>query len=581
MAPELGPERQRPAPPGLIAARPHVLVVEDDETVADVLREVLADEPYELAFAASGEEALERVAGGCPDLILTDISLPGRSGLDVMRQARAADPEVAVVLMTGHATVQNSIDALREGASDYITKPFDDITEIPKTIERHLRTRRLKVENRALLEQLRVQNEVLQRHELELRERVTQATENLDTLYRVSMEIGANLELQPRLAMVAETAARLVRAGAAVVYLQSEDSDEYRAAAAHGVALPIADPVAPHFEAGEGWLGRLVQERASARHVVPPGAPLELPGFPHVKAGEALTVPMVQERQAIGVMVAFGREDGFTDGDLEFLSMFASQAAVQVRNSQLFERTKVLDRLKSDFVAVVSHEIRTPLTSVKGAVELLSDTRYFHNTEQQVKLLSIAHANADRLLLLINDILDFSKLESASLPMSMERQHLGPVVQQAAQNLRMLLEERKIKLQIEVPDALPEGMLDAHRIAQVVTNLLSNAIKFSPPGGEVCIAATASGGVLRVTVRDHGDGIQAKDLPRLFRKFQQIDSGSTRKVGGTGLGLVISKGIVEQHGGRIGVESLPGEGSTFWFTLPVAGAQSQPAQRAA
>jgi signal transduction histidine kinase/DNA-binding response OmpR family regulator len=581
MSPESGPDRERTPPHGLVPPSASVLIVEDDETVADVLREVLGDEPYELSFAGTGEEALERIAESCPDLILTDISLPGKSGLEVMRLARAVDPEVAVVLMTGHATVQNSIDALREGASDYITKPFDDIGEIPKTIERHLRTRRLKVENRGLLEQLRRQNEVLQRHEHELRERVAQATGNLDTLYRVSMEIGANLELAPRLAMVARTAARLVGATSAAVYLQGEDTDEYRAAAAHGLALALADAASPHFVTGEGWLGRLVQERSPTLHRVAAAASLELPGFPDAVAREALAVPMLQERQAIGVMVVFGRDAGFTEDDLEFLRMFVSQASVQVRNSQLFERTKVLDRLKSDFVAVVSHEIRTPLTSVKGAVELLSDGRYFENTEQQTKLLSIAHANADRLLLLINDILDFSKLESASLPMSIERQRLAPVVQQAAHNLRMLLEERKIKLIIDIPGSLPEAMLDAHRITQVVTNLLSNAIKFSPAGGSVRIAATGSSDVLRVSVRDHGDGIEPKDLPRLFKKFQQIDSGSTRKVGGTGLGLVICKGIVEQHGGRIGVESLPGEGSTFWFTLPVAGAAGQPASHAA
>jgi signal transduction histidine kinase/DNA-binding response OmpR family regulator len=573
MTSEPGNDRPNAAPSptsALLAPPARVMVVEDDASVADVLREVLSDEPYQLLFADTAEKAMVLITADCPDLILTDISLPGKTGLEVMRHARAVDPEVAVILMTGYASVQTAIDALRQGASDYFTKPFEEIGDIPKTVSRHLRNRRLKVENRALLEQLQRQNEVLQRHEQELRERVAHATGNLDTLYRVSMEIGANLELQPRLQRIAETAARLVSARGAVVYLQSGDSGEFRGVAAHGVERPFVEEGSAHFLAGSGLLGEVASTQGAARHGNPAGERFELPGFAGPVAHEALAVPMVQERQAIGVLVVLDRAEGFTADDVEFLRMFATQAAVQVRNSQLFEHTKVLDRLKSDFVAVVSHEIRTPLTSVKGALELLSDARYFHNSEQQSKLLTIAHANAERLLLLINDILDFSKLESASLPMTIERQRLEPVVQQAAQNLRMLLEERRIKLELWLPEQLPDALLDAHRITQVVTNLLSNAIKFSPPGGQVRIEASAADRVLRVTVRDHGDGIASKDLPKLFKKFQQIDSGSTRKVGGTGLGLVICKGIIEQHGGRIGVESAPGEGSTFWFTLPAA-----------
>ncbi len=573
MTPESGPDRKPdPArsPSAMLAPPARVMVVEDDETVADVLREVLSEEPYELLFADSAEKAMVLITEDCPDLILTDISLPGKSGLEVMRHARAVDPEVAVILMTGYASVQTAIDALRQGASDYFTKPFEEIGDIPKTVSRHLRNRRLKVENRALLEQLQRQNEVLQRHEQELRERVAHATGNLDTLYRVSMEIGANLELQPRLMRIAETAAKLVSARAAVVYLQSGESGEFHGVAAHGVELPLLEEGSAHFLAGAGLLGEVASTQAAARRGSPDGERCELPGFPRPVAHEVLAVPMVQERQAIGVLVVLDRAEGFSADDVEFLRMFATQAAVQVRNSQLFEHTKVLDRLKSDFVAVVSHEIRTPLTSVKGALELLSDVRYFQNSDQQSKLLTIAHANAERLLLLINDILDFSKLESASLPMTIERQRLEPVVQQAAQNLRMLLEERRIKLELSLPERLPDALLDAHRITQVVTNLLSNAIKFSPVGGHVRIEAGVADRVLRVSVRDHGDGIASKDLPKLFKKFQQIDSGSTRKVGGTGLGLVICKGIIEQHGGRIGVESSPGEGSTFWFTLPAA-----------
>jgi signal transduction histidine kinase/DNA-binding response OmpR family regulator len=556
--------------PNMIVPAARVLIVEDDPTVADVLREVLCEEPYELVFAATGDEALRQIAERCPDLILTDISLPGKSGLDVMRQGRLADPEIAVILMTGYASVQTAIDALRLGASDYVAKPFEDIGDVPKLVSRHLRNRRLKVENRALLEQLQRQNETLQRHEHELRERVEQATGNLDTLYRVSMEIGANLELQPRLLHIVEIAAQLVKGRSSVLYLQSRESGEFRAVAGHGIELQPAEDDSPHFLAGGSLLGKVASEQSPLRHGSVAGPRFDLPGVRGLVGHELLAVPMVQERQSIGVLVVLDHAEGFSDDDVEFLSMFAAQAAVQVRNSQLFEHTQVLDRLKSDFVAVVSHEIRTPLTSVKGALELLSDNRYFQNTEQQGKLLTIAHANAERLLLLINDILDFSKLESASLPMTIERQRLEPVVLQAAQNLRMLLEERRIKLALKMPSDLPDAMLDAHRITQVVTNLLSNAIKFSPPGGEVVIEASVTVGVLRVSVRDQGEGIAAGDLLKLFKKFQQIDSGSTRKVGGTGLGLVISKAIIEQHAGRIGVESTPGVGSTFWFTLPAA-----------
>src|SRR5438105_391269 len=279
---------------------------------------------------------------------------------------------------------------------------------------------------------------------------------------------------------------------------------------------------------------------------------------------------MVDEGSVMGVLAVLDKAEAFDADDEDFLGLFASQAAIAIRNSQLFEYTKSLDRLKSEFVAVVSHEIRIPLTSVKGAVELLTDERYFRNNEQQVKLLAIAHANTERLLTLIGDILDFSKLESGSMPMHYERQRLEPVILQAASNLRTLLEERQIQLDILMSPELPDLLLDPNRITQVVTNLLSNAIKFSHNEGRIEVFADLHEGCVRVGVRDHGEGIAAQDLPKLFQRFSQIDSTSTRRTGGTGLGLVICKGIVEQHGGQMSVESTLGAGSTFYFTLSPA-----------
>jgi signal transduction histidine kinase/DNA-binding response OmpR family regulator len=555
-----------PAPAGIeVEPAARLLVVDDEPSIVDILQEFLGSMAYEVHVARSGEEALQRLPQVQPDVVITDINLPGISGLELMRQAKARDGEVAVIVLTGHVSAASAIEALRQGAYDYVTKPFD-LEEVQKIVERAIANRRLRAINRQLVEELRQKNDILQHHEHELRERVRLATWQMTTLYEVGKEISANLELAPRLQIMAAKAAELSGGRGAVIYLRSEDTEEARVAAVHELAPPGEHDSIHAFDA-ERTLGFSPSEPAPVRRATG-GATLELPALPSARVSSLLAVPMVTENAVIGAMVVVDKPGGFTAADEGFLALFAAQSAIAVRNSQLYEHTKTLDRLKSEFVAVVSHEIRTPLTSVKGAIELLSDHRFFANTEQQRKLLNIAQANAERLLVLINDILDFSKLESASLPMVMERHTLEPVVQQAIQNLRTLIEERRITVDLVLDPTLPDLMLDANRIVQVLTNLLSNAIKFSPPGGHIVVSATAGESHVQVSVTDHGEGIAATDLPKLFRKFSQIDSGSTRRVGGTGLGLVICKGIVEQHGGTMGVESRLGEGSTFYFVLP-------------
>jgi len=548
---------------------PRILVVDDEPTVVDVFNEFLAAQGYEVTVVSNGEDAVRVIPSLRPDIILTDINLPGLSGLEVMRHARAHDPEVAVIVVTGYASAATAIDALRQGAYDYVTKPFD-LDEVHQIVERGIANRRLKAINRQLVEELREKNDILERHEQELRERVALATRQMTTLYELGNEISANLELEPRLQLVASRSAELTLAPGAVVYLRPQDLNEFKPVAVHGFDWSVREVNAGNVIPPDGVLAPAAQHQQSVRLAPTPDADsIAVPGLPGVRCRTLLALPLVSEGQTIGVLAVCDKSEGFSAEDESFLALFASQAAIAIRNSQLYEHTKSLDRLKSEFVAVVSHEIRTPLTSVKGAVELLSDPAYFQNSEQQKKLLSIAHANGDRLLVLINDILDFSKLESSSLPMSLERQRLEPVVEQAAQHMRTLLEERGIQLSVELPSDLPDLHMDAGRVSQVITNLLSNAIKFSPHGGAIHVGAAVGEGAVRVSVRDHGEGIAPENLPKLFRKFSQVDTAPTRRYGGAGLGLVICKGIVEQHGGRIWVESTPGEGSTFYFTLPL------------
>ncbi|MBI1799786.1 MAG: response regulator [Candidatus Eisenbacteria bacterium] len=547
-----------------------LLVVDDEPAVVEVFEEFLRLQGYQISTASSGEDAVRMIPNLLPDIILTDINLPGLSGLEVMRFAKTVDPEVGVIVVTGHASASNAIEALRQGAFNYIQKPFD-LDEIHEVVERALANRRLKAVNRELVEDLRQKHEILQHHEQELRERVRVATWQMTALYDVGKEIMADLELVPRLKLVAARGADLSGAAAAVIYLKGADDGRFHAALAHGVDLAVRESVAPTPLNAQPPLVMPALEHGPVRSRRAPGAPaIELPAVPAGRFNDLMAVPMVSGGECVGALILLDKPGGFSDDDEGFMSLYAAQAANAVRNSQLYEHTKSLDRLKSEFVAVVSHEIRTPLTSVKGAVELLSDDHYFHNNEHQAKLLSIAHANTERLLVLINSILDFSKLEAVALAMNMERQRLEPLIQQAAYNLRTLLDERRIQLSVDLSAELPDLMLDPNRVAQVITNLLSNAIKFSPEGGRIEVTAEPWEGAVRVGVRDYGEGIAAQDMPKLFKRFSQIDSGSTRKVGGTGLGLVISKGIVEQHGGRIWVDSVPAQGSTFYFTLPIA-----------
>ena len=547
-----------------------ILVVDDEPSVAEIFQEFLTDQGHEITVAASGEEAQRLIPALRPDIVLTDINLPGISGLEVMRFAKRSDPETAVIVVTGHASAATAIDALRQGAYDYITKPFD-LDEIHQIVERGLANRRLKAINRRLVEELRQKNEILQYHEQQLRERVANATAQLRRLYDVGMEVSANLELAPRLGMICEKSAELYGASAAIVFLMQPEQDDCYAAAVHGVELPALDEGQVHWLRRDSVITAAVTERRTVLRNVPDAAePESMPGFHGLSWRALLAAPMVADGQVIGVIAVFDSARSFTDDDESFLELFASQTAIAVRNSQLFEHTKSLDRLKSEFVAVVSHEIRTPLTSIKGAVELLSDGRYFDNTGQQGKLLAIANANTERLLVLINDILDFSKLESSSLSLNLERQPLEPVIEQVANGMRTLIEEHRVQLEFQYGERIPDVAMDAGRITQVLTNLLSNAIKFSPAGGSIQIQTELVAGEIQVSIRDHGEGIAPHNLAKLFRKFSQIDSTSTRRAGGAGLGLVICKGIVEQHGGRIWVESVPGEGSAFFFTLPVA-----------
>ncbi len=229
---------------------------------------------------------------------------------------------------------------------------------------------------------------------------------------------------------------------------------------------------------------------------------------------------------------------------------------------------KEIDRMKNEFISIVSHELRTPLTAIKGSLGLLNGGVLGTLPEKASGIVRMALGNTDRLIRLINDILDIEKIESGKQEFFFEPEDIGKLIQSTLDGLQSMAEEAEVCLTCSVQPVVAE--VDHDRMVQVITNLVSNAVKFSPKGAEVRVEQQIiDNDRLKVSVHDQGPGIPEEQKHKLFQKFQQLDSSNRRKKGGTGLGLSISKDIVEIHGGHISVESKPGEGSVFYFDIPL------------
>ncbi|MCC5632206.1 PAS domain S-box protein [Nostoc sphaeroides CHAB 2801] len=268
---------------------------------------------------------------------------------------------------------------------------------------------------------------------------------------------------------------------------------------------------------------------------------------------------------------------------IELIDLSGVQCALLIAND-ITERK----RLENEFISLVSHELRTPLTSTMGALDLLGAGQLGTLTEQGQKVLSIATTNTERLIRLINDILDLERMKSVKIFMQKVKCNAADLLIMATETMQAMADKLQVKLIVH-PLAI-ELWADPDRLLQTLTNLISNAIKFSEPGDTVWVSATLAEhkgvelrendrastqstllpGFLLITIRDEGRGIPKDKLQIIFERFQQVDASDSRNKGGTGLGLAICRNIVQQHNGKIWVESILGEGSTFYVLLPLA-----------
>jgi K+-sensing histidine kinase KdpD len=284
-----------------------------------------------------------------------------------------------------------------------------------------------------------------------------------------------------------------------------------------------------------------------------------------------LGLPLLVSGRTVGSLV-FGRFGGpsYPPEHIRLAEFVAWHVGQLLENRRLsrrianLEAQRELTRMQDEFISTISHELRTPLGFIKGYVTTLLREDTTWDAERREEFLQIIDDEADRLRELIDNLLDSSRLESGTLSMTLEPTKIAPVVRASVHRIKGVHPD--IEIEMDLPEDLPILPIDTTRIAQVIDNFLNNASKYAS-GSAVKVIARATDDSLRITVQDEGPGIPAEHRPHLFERFYRVPSASTTR--GTGLGLYISQKIIEAHGGEIGVESTMGEGTSFYFDLPI------------
>ncbi len=293
--------------------------------------------------------------------------------------------------------------------------------------------------------------------------------------------------------------------------------------------------------------------------------------FRHNKIKSLIIIPIVFKEGFLGILMVHQTEypRKWTDDHFDVLKDIGSQISIAINQAILYSKIQEATRLKNDFLAGMSHELRTPLNAVIGFSEMLLSENFGKINEKQRKFLTNISVSGEHLLRLVNDLLDLSKIESGNMEIHYENFNVHTAIKETVSVLNSLAVQKNVNIEADIPPDLSINA-DLRKFKQIMYNLLSNSVKFTREGGMVYVKAFQEDENLKVEVLDNGIGISPGDKDKIFKRFRQLDSSLTRKQEGTGLGLTLTKKLIELHSGVIDFESEIDKGSKFWFILPWA-----------
>ncbi|MCD6422812.1 MAG: response regulator [Elusimicrobia bacterium] len=518
-----------------------ILIVDDEDFIVSSISKILEKEGFEVEGAGRVLEAKEKLKQKSFDLILSDVKMPGESGISLMDYIREKGIETGIVFMTGYGDIKDAVSVMKKGAFDYITKPFDREILL-NVVKKYFEERKLKKE--------------------------LEKAKSIVGLYRIALTVARISSMDEILDEITSICREQILCDGGSVGIVDEETDSVFIRRAWGMRKEKAEGTI--WKIGKRPSGFAVKERRGIIINGPLNTHPFFKGeevFEPIKSG--MSIPMLLGERVVGVL-NFKRikiEKPFTEEDLEKGFVLAEISALAISNARLFEEMKEIDELKSKFVLTVSHEMRNPLMILSASVEVLENSK---NLDEVRKVIEILKRNVERMKYLIDDLLDYSKLEKGELKITKEKVSSRKIVQASISGLKQRAEKKNMEIKTYVEDF--EIFCDAKRMEEVLVNLIDNAIKYAPQGTQIFVGAKKEEDRGIFWVEDEGVPISKKFHKKIFERFFRIDMPLASKKGSFGLGLSIVKELVRLHKGEVFIEAPPegkNKGNKFIVVLPI------------